>query len=352
MKTNLPTSNTSPSPVLAQHQPELSTHPSWDFSLPADGWFQLTPLGEFPCIDQRTGDQFMQVVDALAIRLLKSNFDQQASDPNFSGVLIDFDHFSEDTNKPSEAAGWITALETREDGLWFQARWSSVGRSNLLGGIYRHISPVWLAESIGKNRGRPTALKSAALTNDPNIKGMVPLSNRANSQLEKSKMDKEKLIKALGLSADASESQIESAIAKLKNRTESAESEAATCKNRAETAESELATAKAAALEAEAESFLETHSSLIKNRADIKAQFIKDPDGTKAIFANLSESTHTTLHNRKSTDPSNLTDNKKISKTDQFEALVQQYKAANRCTYSHAFDEVKRTCGHLLTNNE
>ncbi len=148
------------------------------FQMPADGWYQISALGEFP--HAPTG--LVQVVDDAGCKAMVDFFRQAAMQPNFAGVLIDFDHFSLDQSKPSEAAGWITQLEQRPTGLWAQIRWSDSGQQAVSGGRYRFISPVWKqdeCEMLGNNRVRPLKLVNAAVTNDPNIRGMMPLSNRA-----------------------------------------------------------------------------------------------------------------------------------------------------------------------------
>ncbi len=148
------------------------------FQMPADGWVQIAAMGEFP--HKPSGK--VQIIDARACAEMVDAFTQDALAPNFGGVLIDQDHFSLDPEKSSEAMGWITALEARDDGLWAQVRWTDSGRAAVEGGRYRFISPVWTmadCAKLGEKKIRPRRLKNCALTNDPNIKGMAPLSNRA-----------------------------------------------------------------------------------------------------------------------------------------------------------------------------
>jgi hypothetical protein len=185
-----------------------------DFKMPDDGWCQLAPLGEFP--HEAAG--VVQVIDAEACEAMASRFAADAAKENFAGVLIDFDHFSLDVGQRSEAAGWIVALEARlsgqsgdsgqwavgsgqagpgRDGLWARIRWSDVGQAAVEGGRYRFLSPVWAkadcvdlgpsTDSAGSpqagsgqvaRRVRPVRLLNAAVTNDPNLKGILPLSNR------------------------------------------------------------------------------------------------------------------------------------------------------------------------------
>ena len=103
---------------------------------------------------------------------------------SFAGVLLDYDHFSMDTDKPSEAAGWIVELAVRDDGLWGRVRWTDTGLKAVEGGRYRLVSAVFPGvnelEVVDEklNRRRPLELRSCALTNEPNIKGAKPIANR------------------------------------------------------------------------------------------------------------------------------------------------------------------------------
>ena len=112
-----------------------------DFMLAGDGWVQVTPCGEFPL----AGVGVTQVLDRKACDRMASAFAAQKADrgENFPGLMVNFDHFSLDTGKPSEAAGWITGLEARDDGLWARVRWTDSGLAAVTGGRYRLLSPVF-----------------------------------------------------------------------------------------------------------------------------------------------------------------------------------------------------------------
>ena len=148
------------------------------FVLAADGWAHITPCGEFP----HAGACVVQVIDRTACDAMAAEFNARKSDANFPGVLVDFDHFSLDTGQSSEAAGWITELESRDTGLWSRVRWSDAGLAAVQGGRFRLMSPVFpppsACEALGGGKIRPRALVSVALTNEPNIKGGRPLANR------------------------------------------------------------------------------------------------------------------------------------------------------------------------------
>ena len=148
------------------------------FDFNEDAWIHVTPLGEFA----HAGAGVVQVIDSEALKAITDDFKAKAGTENFPGLLVDFDHFSMDTDKPSEAAGWISALRADAEGLWAKVRWTSKGRESVEGGEYRLVSPVFpkpsLCEDLGENRIRPRQLQSVALTNEPNIKGARPLTNR------------------------------------------------------------------------------------------------------------------------------------------------------------------------------
>ncbi|NOU36241.1 MAG: hypothetical protein HOO88_05685 [Kiritimatiellaceae bacterium] len=290
-----------------------------NFEMPADGWHQLAPLGEFP----HAAAGIVQVIDAEACNCMVAAFkNARATSANFPGLLIDFDHFSLDAEKRSEAAGWITDLKFVEPelitqnselitgkspaGLFAHIRWSDIGEAAVKGGRYRFLSPVWAktdCEDLGDNRFRPVRLLNAAVTNDPNLKGILPLSNRAQFDFTPLDEDRnctgrsrscppkqEKTMKAiidallnkLNLPADTAEGAILTAI---ENMTPPAE--VAALLNRAESAETQLATFQNAQLEADADAFLTAHAAHIENRDAVRAQFIENRTLTEAVFKNL-----------------------------------------------------------------
>ncbi len=166
------------------------------FVLATDGWAQITPCGEFP----HAGAGVTQVIDRAACDAIAAEFNARKTAANFPGVLVDFDHFSLDTGQSSEAAGWITELESRDTGLWARVRWSDAGLVAVQGGRFRLMSPVFpppsQCEDLGGGRIRPRALVSVALTNEPNIKGGRPLANR--QPVENRTEAKRKLMWVLG----------------------------------------------------------------------------------------------------------------------------------------------------------
>lgn len=198
------------------------------FKLPEDGWFHLVPKGVFPIVnpDPTPGEPkvLKQVVDDRALQLMANRFEIESKAKNFPGLLVDFDHFSYDTDKSSEAAGWVGVLQNRADGLWGQVKWTPKGEEALKGGAYRFISPVWGkrdAEKLKNSEFRPTRLETLGLTNQPNLRGMTPLSNRTLPASEAETVTTKPMKKVseyLGLSPDAAEDAVLAEVTKLKNR--------------------------------------------------------------------------------------------------------------------------------------
>ncbi len=151
------------------------------FKTDPGGWIHIVPFGEHP---HSCG--VIQVIDRKACDAMMSAFDARRVKEGeaFAGVLLDYDHFSMDTDKPSEAAGWIVELSARDDGLWGRVRWTDTGLKAVEGGRYRLVSAVFPrmedmeVVDAELNKRRPLELRSCALTNEPNIKGGKPIANR------------------------------------------------------------------------------------------------------------------------------------------------------------------------------
>ena len=146
------------------------------FMMAPDNWIHIAPIGEHP---HPTG--LLQVIDKDACESMYKNFNaKKTADGNFPGVLVDYDHKSLNPDDTTEAAGWLDKLQVRSDGLWAHSRWSDGGQKSVQGGNFRLVSPVWQrsdCEDLGNNRVRPTVLDSVALTNQPNLKGLTPLTS-------------------------------------------------------------------------------------------------------------------------------------------------------------------------------
>lgn len=263
------------------------------------GWFQLVPKGTF-LIKRKEGDAWViyeQVVDDEAVRRIAGAFsNRQANDPGFR-ALIDYEHFSHDTDKSSEAAAWINRMEPRADGVWALADWTDAGKAAVEGKRYRYLSPVWLpsqVERLGPRRVRPVAVNDAGLTNKPNLgSALQPFWNRADSlsglpafenQPTQPNM-KDQLIALFAMAATASDADVLSKAGAFLNRAREADTfekqlkdlnaDNAAYKNRYESL-----------LKVSVESALEEHKDVItaESQDAWKNRLTSDYDGTIALL--------------------------------------------------------------------
>ena len=345
-----------------------------DFSLPADGWFQLVPVGEHRLRLNRKSDaglvqtlekrgvafppgdrvSVIQVIDADAIRAMANSFQAEAQDSNFAGLLVDEDHFSEDLGKSSAARGWIENVEPRGDGLYGRIR--LVDDTDITRGRFRFLSPVFDPFDVvplGNNRVRPTRLDSAALTNKPNMRTIKPLSNRDGERKE-SEMDyRKELLGLLKLADDATDDQIGEACSGMKNRLTATETlqaahdatqqqllvvgeENKALKNRAEQAEATLAGLQRAEQERLVEADLTEFAGVIGNREEAKAQLLANRDGARKLLGALkakAEAPQEPLRNRDSAQhPSEDQQQKMANRIRQQTAVVDAILAAEQCS--------------------
>lgn len=137
------------------------------------------------------GREVVQVVDEEALRAIE----QQSIPPD--GILVDFDHYSDLTpdeiaklkemgiKLPSEAAGWIRGITRVGDKLFASVDLTAAGEAAIEGKNYVFTSPVFAKEghvALDRPRVRPTLIKKVALTNEPNIRAIGAIANRAEDE--------------------------------------------------------------------------------------------------------------------------------------------------------------------------
>lgn len=116
---------------------------------------------------------------------------------------IDYDHaidLAAPEGRPAPAAGWITAMETREGAIWGRVDWTEDGARAVQSRHYSFISPVF---THGKADGVIARVVRASLTNSPNM--VLTALNAANPRTEENDMDEDLVTvrQALGLQDDA-----------------------------------------------------------------------------------------------------------------------------------------------------
>ena len=162
-------------------------------------WVHLVPKGNFGARDGRGPWRYDN-----AHSLITASFAARKR------IHIDLNHSTETAAKmglDAPAVGYVTEMEERADGIWGKVDWTRRGRELLSDRAYWGISPVI---QFDKTTGDVHAVARAALTNDPALAELTPLSTE-----ETQEMFLQNVAKMLGLGEDASE---EDVIAALKTK--------------------------------------------------------------------------------------------------------------------------------------
>jgi phage I-like protein len=164
----------------------------------------VTPKGSF-------------LLDAESAALVLADFATRAND-----MVIDYEHQTlEGCEAP--AAGWVKAMKGlvyrgagEGGGIWGTGvEWTARATQYFANKEYRYLSPVMQVRNSDK---RVISLINVALTNQPNIDGMVPLINKMGiyEEAQPEEGDSMKKIYALlGLAETATEAEVSMAVNKL-----------------------------------------------------------------------------------------------------------------------------------------
>ncbi|WP_159099558.1 phage protease [Alloyangia pacifica] len=170
---------------------------------PVPEWIHLVPKGRFKARDGRGPWSYQ---DAAAT--IEESFRRRAK------LHVDLNHSTETAAKlglEAPAVGYITEMEERENGIWGRVDWTSRGTELLSDRAYWGVSPVI---EFDERTREVRAIARAALTNDPSVANLTPLSTKETD------MFLSKVAKSLGLSEDASEEDVLAALEKAKDPTE------------------------------------------------------------------------------------------------------------------------------------
>ena len=179
-------------------------------------WIKIIPIGSYPFHHNGAHDVTREHVDQMV-----ANFKSTDKD-----LLIDWEHQSLWGN--TKAAGWITDIEAREDGLYCKyPDFTKTAKAQIDDREYRYFSPVYKLESINKNGESIGAIvDSVAITNRPYFDNEIDHIGNSESTGEPDqneirttpknhsidmKLNKEALAK-LGLDENATEEQVNEAI--------------------------------------------------------------------------------------------------------------------------------------------
>lgn len=183
-------------------------------------WVLVVPVGQFKNHHHGPHEVTREHVEQMA-----ANFAASSTD-----LLIDYDHASL-YEGDTRAAGWSTEVRVTDAGLEMRMpEFTKAAAQQIADREFRYFSPVYELESVGKNGSeRGARLLSVAVTSFPYFdEGEIdPIGNNASGATGASTdtnpkpfMDREELIKALGLAEDATDEQIKAALAAKSAQTE------------------------------------------------------------------------------------------------------------------------------------
>lgn len=181
------------------------------------GQAQLLPFGEFAARDGRPGPGKTWKLDDAQGRVIATSLNAIAQ---ATPLVIDYEHqtlSAAEKGIRAPAAGWIQRVEWREGkGLWATVKWTAAARGHIAAEEYQFISPVIVYD----DKGLITGVLMGALTNFPALLGMEPAvaalsAFSRTTHTPEPHMDRAALIALLGLPADATDAQINTAVAKL-----------------------------------------------------------------------------------------------------------------------------------------
>ncbi len=298
---------------------------------PADGWYQIEVTGTHP-----VGDGRRQVIDEVALQSIVNRFKEDAAQENFAGLLVDADHLSHDLENPTAALAWLKELDIRNGQLHGRLELTDLGEAAVKGKRYKWFSTEYDAadlEKLPENAVRPHRLGGLAFTNRPNNKGARPISNRdgtlppgettpnTNTTYEPMKSIAEKL----GLSAEATEADILTAIESLLSKVSDMETKEA---------------------EAGADAVLNRLGARVPEtvRAQWREQLIANREATEKLMeASFPEKKETErIFNREGAKPAVADAKTEDQKADAQAALVNQIRNRDRCTHTQAWDSARR----------
>lgn len=133
-------------------------------------WIHAAPLASYThplygdtTIDETRVDRFIQN--------FKANVYGQ-------DIPINYEHFGMDASKGYKAAGWVTDIDSREDGMWWQVKFTDQATEEIKANEWRYFSPEWYEVYTDpitqvKHLDVPSG---GALTNQPFFKNQVPLN--------------------------------------------------------------------------------------------------------------------------------------------------------------------------------
>lgn len=133
---------------------------------------QYTPAGKFLPADGRVMTVANWYIDAAVATDVIARYAARGQP-----TVIDYEHQTlnkEKNGQPAPAAGWLHGLRWIEGrGLFGEVEWTEEAKAQISGKKYRYFSPVF---SYSQPDGHVLAIHMGAITNDPGLHGLEPLS--------------------------------------------------------------------------------------------------------------------------------------------------------------------------------
>lgn len=309
-------------------------------------WFQTTPpYGRYPGRNQITGKDGKPIKDAVVVFDEKSvgkvvaAFKEAAKAKDWPGILVDQDHFSCNTSKPSTALAWARDIRVDGDGsIWTKWEFTAKGKELYEGKMLINRSPVLDLEQLSAKEFAPTVLTSIGMTNAPYFKDLSPLAAAREVKNNKGEntMDPS-ILKELGLAEGATLDDVLAAIKSLKDKEAAATATATDATKKAETAEAQCRTLKC-------DAFIAAHKGLIADEGKFRAAYLKNPEATEEAFglfrtAEPPKASAARLSARDAKTPTSTTgsDDAVKAKISARNKAVNEYMAAHKCSFTTAW---------------
>ena len=311
-------------------------------------WFQTTPpYGEYPGgnikgPDGKPVEGAVVRFDAASVRRVAAAFEERMRSGGWPGVLVDREHFSLDTDKPSDAMAWAVAVRVADDGsIWTRWDFTPKGRELWEGRILVSRSPVLRLERVGNGKVYvPAELESIAMTNSPHFKELSTLA-AAKAAAENTNpngenpMDPE-ILTALGLAEGAGKEEVLAAIKAMKDEKAAAVQQATDAQKKADEAETACRGLKA-------DAFIAAHRERIADEAKFREAYLKAPEATEAAVAAFKAAPAAQPPSTRIVAKDAATPGKTVGGGDVQAKIaarnnaVNTYMAAHKCTFQEAW---------------
>ncbi|CCG55797.1 putative Mu-like prophage I protein [Brachyspira pilosicoli WesB] len=160
--------------------------------------------------------------DGRAFKAIDKHSIVEKTNSKLKYLVIDENHktdYTAGTGQSTEAMGWMHDFFVKEDNsVWALVEWTLSGAARIENKEYKYISPVYEIDKLGNI----ISILRAAITNNPNLR-LTALNNNSNNNSNNNKgesMSKE-INNALGISENAENSEILTAINNVKKENES-----------------------------------------------------------------------------------------------------------------------------------